>query len=142
MTLPGDEHWEKVKEYARNCPWAAGAFLAKLMDEQAFTDWERVIMARDRNGLTGFCTVSKQDCIPGVDYTPYIGFVFVDESKRGSRLSQHMIEYAMHYLRGRGFDKVYMVSDHENLYEKYGFQVIDHGIAPWGCEEQIFMQSL
>jgi hypothetical protein len=32
--------------------------------------------------------------------------------------------------------KVYLVSDHENLYEKYGFRVIDRKTAPWGSEEK------
>ena len=39
------------------------------------------------------------------------------------------------------FNKVYLVSDHENLYEKYGFSVIDRKMAPWGSEEKIFMQK-
>lgn len=52
--------------------------------------------------------------------------MFVGEEYRGNRLSQKTI----------GFDKVYMVSDCENLYEKYGFHVIDRKIAPWGSEEK------
>lgn len=56
--------------------------------------------------------------------------------------SQKLILYAMKYLKSVGFDKVYLVSDHENLYEKYGFQVLDRKIAPWGAEEKIYMQNL
>ena len=55
-----------------------------------------------------------------VHYTPYIGYLFVDEKWRGNRLSQRLIIYSMSYLKSVGFDKVYLVSDHENLYEKYG----------------------
>ena len=47
----------------------------------------------------------------------------------------------MDYLKSVGFDKVYLVSDHVNLYEKYGFRVIDRKIAPWGSEEKIYMQE-
>jgi hypothetical protein len=47
----------------------------------------------------------------------------------------------MDYLKGVGFDQVYLVSDHENLYEKYGFRVIDRKIAPWGSEEKIYMKK-
>ena len=53
-----------------------------------------------------------------------------------------MIEFAMRHLKSIGFDRVYVVSDHENLYEKYGFTVIDKKIAPWGEEEKIYMQKL
>lgn len=139
---PGDARYEEFLDYARHCSWRAGHFLADLMEKHAFSDWERVIYAHNRQGICGFCTVSKNDCVKDVDYTPYIGFVFVDEAQRGSRVSQHMIELAMNYLRGEGFDKVYLVSDHENLYEKFGFKVIDHAMAPWGTMQQIFMQEL
>ena len=77
-----------------------------------------------------------------VDYTPYIGYMFVDEKYRGNRLSQKLIQYAMEYLRSMGFEKVYLVSDHENLYEKYGFSVIDKKMAPWRSMEKIYMQYL
>jgi len=43
------------------------------------------------------------------------------------------------HLKGLGFDKVYLVSDHVNLYEKYGFVKIDEKEAPWGAMETIFM---
>jgi len=115
--------------------------LANTMDNNAFQDWERIVVAIDNERICGYCTVAKTDCIPDVSYTPYIGFMFVDEAYRGNRLSQQIIYYAMDYLKSVGFDKVYLVSDHENLYEKYGFCVIDRKIAPWGSEEKIYMQE-
>ena len=68
--------------------------------------------------------------------------MFVDEEYRGNRLSQKLIQYSMDYLKSIGFDKVHIVSDHENLYEKYGFEIIDRKIAPWGSVEKIYMQRL
>ena len=128
--------------YAENCSWSAGKALANDMKKGVFTDWERVVAALDNGKICGFCTVSKTDCIPDADYTPYIGFVFVDEQYRGRRLSQDMIQYAMAYLKSVGFDRVYLVSDHENLYEKYGFTVIGHGKAFWGPTEKIYTRRL
>lgn len=45
------------------------------------------------------------------------------------------------YLKTVGFDKVHIVSDHENLYERYGFHVIERKIAPWGSEEKIICRN-
>ena len=137
-----DEMWERVKRYAENCSWKAGKSLANNMANNKFEEWERVIVAYDDKNICGYCTVAKTDCIPNVTYTPYIGFLFVGEEYRGQRLSQKLIEYSMNYLRSVGFDKVYIVSDHINLYEKYGFEVIDRKTAPWGSEEKIYMQKL
>jgi len=137
-----DEFWNKTRDYAERCSWSAGKVLANTMDNNAFNDWERVIVAIDNNEICGYCTVSKTDCIPDVDYTPYIGFIFVDEKHRGNRLSRKLIQYAIEYIRNIGYDKVYIVSDHENLYEKYGFSVIARKMSPWGVEEKIYMQEL
>lgn len=136
-----DELWSKVQNYAEGCSWGAGKILANAMGNNVFQDWERVIVAIDNEKICGYCTAAKTDCIPDVSYTPYIGFLFIDEMYRGNRLSQQLICYAMDYLKKAGFNKVYLVSDHENLYEKYGFCVIDRKIAPWGSEEKIYMQE-
>ena len=68
--------------------------------------------------------------------------MFVDEKYRGHRLSQKLISYAMSYLKTLGFHHVFLVSDHINLYEKYGFEVIDKKAAPWGNIEKIYMRDL
>lgn len=135
-----DVLWAQVREYAAACSWRAGAALARDMD--ALSDWERVIVALEGDTICGYCTVTKTDCIPDVPYTPYVGFVFVGEEHRGHRLSQQMIEYAIAYLRSVGFDRVYLTSDHENLYEKYGFEVIDRKLATWGAMEKIYMRRM
>ncbi len=137
-----DEMWNKVKSYAYNCSWRAGKSLANAMKNKDFKDWERVIVAFNNDEICGYCTVAKTDCIPNLNYTPYIGYLFVDEKYRGNRLSQKLIIYSMTYLDSVGFDKVYLVSDHENLYEKYGFKVIDRKMSPWGSEEKIYIQKI
>ena len=139
---PSSPLWEPVAQYADACSWGAGKALARDMRSGAFTDWERVFAALDGERVCGFCTAAKTDCIPDVPYTPYIGFVFVDEACRGRRLSQKLIQAAMAYLKSVGFDRVYLTSDHENLYEKYGFTVIDRKTAFWGAEEKIYTQAL
>jgi GNAT superfamily N-acetyltransferase len=112
------------------------------MKEEKFTEWERVFVAIEAEKIAGYCTIAKRDCIPDVPYTPYIGFMFVGEEFRGNRLSQELIIKAMGYAKELGFNNIYLISDHDNLYEKYGFTIIDKKIASWGTEEKIYMQSL
>lgn len=139
---PADAMWEKVSQFALNCSWSAGKNLSRDMSDNAFSDWERVIVALNDSDIAGYCTVAKKDCIPNVPYTPYIGYMFVDERYRGNRMSQKLISHAMSYLKVLGFQQVFLVSDHENLYEKYGFKVIDRKLAPWGEIEKIYMHDL
>ena len=137
-----DAEWNVLADYAENCSWGAGRTLAEEMRQNHFTGWERVILAEDQGRIAGYCTVSGTDCIPDVPYMPYIGMLFVGEEYRGKRLSQRMIDDASEYLKELGFSEVYLVSDHENLYEKYGFQVIDEKMAPWGRMQKIYWKGL
>ena len=77
------------------------------MDNNEFSDWERVVVAADNEKICGYCTVSKTDCIPDAGYTPYIGFIFVGEEYRGNRLSQQLIGYAIDYIKNIGYSSVY-----------------------------------
>lgn len=104
----------QVRNYAENCSWRAGKTLASAMEHNEFSDWERVIVAVDNEKICGYCTVSKTDCIPDADCTPYIGFVFVDEEYRGNRLSRQLIEYVVDYIKNIGYDKVHIVSRSRN----------------------------
>lgn len=142
LLVPSHPLWEALAEYAQACPWRAGESLARDMHAGVFVDWERVIAAMDGGKICGYCTAAEKDCIPEVDYTPYIGYVYVDEACRGQRLSQRMFGFAMDYLRFLGFGEAYLVSDYENLYEKYGFVVVDRKLAPWGSLEKIYRHDL
>lgn len=142
IITPSDELWNQARDYAEQCSWRAGKSLADAMDNQLFTEWERVIVALDCQKICGYCTAAKTDCIPDLPYTPYIGYLFVDEEYRGNRLSQKLMRCAMDYLQAIGFDRVYLITDHENLYEKYGFVIIDRKMAPWGSVEKIYMRQI
>ena len=118
----GHEYWDAVIEYAGACSWRAGPALARAMRENRFTDWERVFVLRDGGEIAGFCTFTAQDELAeGYDFSPFIGFVFVGEDHRGSRLSEFMIRCVLAYAGERGFEKVYLMSGEKGLYEKYGF---------------------
>lgn len=135
-----DEIWEIVACYADECTWSAGKNLAREMRTNSFRDWERVFVAFEDNHIAAYCTLTKTDCIPNVPYTPYIGYMFVGEQYRGRRISQKLINFVLEYAKALRFNKVYLVSDHINLYEKYGFIKIDEKPAPWNPDinETIF----
>lgn len=133
---------EEVRQFAKSCSWGARRSLSQNMSDNIFSDWERVIVALYENEIAGYCTAAKSDCIPNVSCTPYIGYLFVDEKYRGQRLSKKLISFAISYLQTLGFHQIYLVSGHENLYEKYGFKVIDRKMAPWGELEKIYMREI
>jgi len=113
--------WISTIQYADSCSWRAGPVLARAMKENQFVDWERVFVAINDDQIAGYCTFAKKDCIPDIDYYPFIGFVFVGEDFRGERLSQKLINTVIDYARGLHFKNIYITSGETDLYEKYGF---------------------
>ncbi len=69
-----DPVWNELMQYAHDCSWSAGPWLAKDMAENKFNDWERVLVATEGNAIAGYCTFAMTDCIPEVSYHPYIGY--------------------------------------------------------------------
>ena len=124
--FPNDKLWQKTIDFSFNCGWSAGIKLAKIMEQNGFTEWESVFVAiNEYENVIGYCTFTKKDCIPNIEYTPYIGYIFVGEQYRGHRISEKMILSVIEYAKGLNFSEVYLISDHENLYEKYGFIKVD-----------------
>lgn len=136
------ELWSAVREYADKCGWSSGKILAEDMKKHRFSEWERVAVLLDNGQICGYCTIIKEEAIPDMPYTPFVGTLFVEENYRGRRLGERLILTSMEYLCSIGFDRAYLITDHENLYEKYGFRVIDRRMAPWGREEKVYVREM
>ena len=129
--------------FAETCPWKAGPYLANMMKKNDFLEWERVIAAHDREEIMGFCTLTAKDEIPDrYPYTPFIGFVYVDEQYRGNRISQRMIDGAAAYAQNLGYQTIYLMSGERGFYEKYGFEKVGDFPTVFGTVDQLFMKSI
>ena len=119
------KYWNETICLAEKCSWKAGPYLAQKMKSNDFNTWERVFVA----------------CVNEYPFTPFIGFVFVDEPYRGNRLSELMIQSAILYARELGYEKVYILSGEIGLYEKYGFEKLGDYKTIFGSIDQLFVKS-
>ncbi len=109
------------------------------MKVNAFKDWERVVAAIENENIIGYCTLSERDELSEeYEYSPFIGFVFVDERHRGKRISEKMIHRILSYAKSIGFRTVYIMSGEQGLYEKYGFEKIGDFHTIYGTKDQLF----
>lgn len=139
----GHKYWEETKAFAANCSWRAGPYLAQKMANNDFKELERVFCAVENEKVVGYCTFAEKDELPPqYDFTPFIGFVFVDEQYRGKRLSQLLIDSAVSYARELGYQKIYIMSGEIGLYEKYGFIKLGDYETIYGTTNQLFVKSL
>ena len=138
----GHEFWGKTLQMAAKCSWRAGPVLSQKMANNEFGEWERVFCAVESGEVIGFCTLTaKDELLEKYEFTPFIGFVFVDERHRGKRLSQLLIDNAVLHARGLGYQKIYIMSGEVGLYEKYGFVKIGECETVYGTTEQLFVKS-
>jgi len=137
-----DEYWDKLIDFVKNSSWRESPIIAKNWEENKFLDWERIFVAIENNRIAGHCSLNERDSIPDAEYTPYVQAVFVNEQFRGKRLSEKLILAAMVYAKTLGYDKVYIISDHKNFYEKYGFEKIDEGNDYRGEPQSIFVKKI
>ena len=135
--------WGKAIAFAERSSWKAGPVLAKRMRENAFREWERVIVAAEGDRIAGYCTITERDELPEkYGYTPFIGFVFVDERYRGRRISERMIGEASRYAKTLGYPAIYSMSGERGLYEKYGFEKAGEFETIYGTKDQLFRKVL
>ena len=142
LIYQGHPLWEKVAAFARGSSWSAGPYLANMMEKNAFRDWERVAAAVDGDRIAGYCVFAEKDELPEeYGFSPFIGFVFVDEKYRGRRISEQMIREVTRYAGTLGFPKVYLMSGEQGLYEKYGFEKIGDYPTVFGTTDQLFQKN-
>ena len=129
-------------KYAKGCDREAWPLLAENMINNNFSDWEMVFTAIDEGKIVGFCTFTKEDWIPNCDYSPFVWFVFVDENYRWKRISEKMINTVEGYAKTLNFRKLYIVSDHKGLYERYWFEKCDERKDELWRIETIFSRDI
>ena len=135
-------YWKETISLAKNCSWKAGSFLARQMQDNEFKEWERVCAVCANGRVAGFSTFTEKDELSEqYDFTPFIGFVFVDEQYRGKRLSEKMIQSIISYAKELGYEKVYIMSSETGLYEKYGFVKLGDYETIYGSIDQLLFKE-
>lgn len=136
-------YWKETISLAKKCSWKAGSFLAEKMEKNDFLAWERVCAVCVDGIVAGYSAFVEKDELPEqYGFTPFIGFVFVDEQYRGRRLSGMMIQNINSYARKLGYEKIYIMSGEIGLYEKYGFIKLGDFKTVYGNTEQLFVRNI
>ncbi len=132
----GDEKsfWlSKIKK----AEWNAADFLCRKIEDGGIED----ILGKTRlflltgtheRELFAFCTLTEREEIEECGFSPWIGWVYVFPSYRGKRFSQTLILHAEKEAAKDGARNVYLYTEKEGLYEKYGYTFLRAGNAVEG----------
>lgn len=119
---PDREHW---LTQLRFCDWRAGDYLCYLIDSGSFYEVlgesSKLLLLCEGDKLLSFCALTVRDQVE-TDLTPWVGFVYTFPEARGRRLMGQLLEEAKKTAAKRGYNTLYLTTDHIGLYEKYGFE--------------------
>ena len=137
------EYWlSKIKE----SDWEAGQFLYELLKSQKLKEYvgenTKVLMLVDGENLISFCTFAEKDDIQPTELTPWIGWVYTFPHYRGHRYVGKLLRYAEALAKTDGINRIYISTDHDGLYEKYGYEFFEMMKDMHGEDSRVYIRYL
>lgn len=137
------EYWlSKIKE----SDWGAGRFLYELLRNQKLKEYvgenTKVLMLTEGGDLISFCTFADKDDIQPTEFTPWIGWVYTFPHYRGHRYVGKLLSYAETLTKADGINSIYISTNHNGLYEKYGYEFFRMMKDMHGEDSRVYVKYL
>ena len=137
------EYWlSKIKE----SDWGAGQFLYELLKNQKLKEYvgenTKVLMLTEGGDLISFCTFADKDDIQPTELTPWIGWVYTFPHYRGHRYVGKLLSYAEALAKTDGINSIYISTNHNGLYEKYGYEFFGMMKDMHGEDSRVYVRYL
>lgn len=105
--------------------WGAGQYLHKLISNNELIalcgKTTKVFLLTKNKQLVSFCTLAEEDDVRDTGLTPWIGFVYTFPKYRGHRYMGLLLEFAYATAKENGAKHIYISTNENGLYEKYGY---------------------
>lgn len=137
------EHWlSKINE----SDWDAAKFLYYLLSEGKFRqlvgEKSDLLLLTEGDELISFCTLAEMDDVQPTDLTPWIGWIYTFPDYRGRRLAGRLLCYAESLAKENGAFAVHISTNHDGLYEKYGYEFLKYEKDIEGEDTKVYIKRL
>ncbi len=78
----------------------------------------------DENKIVGGIGVIDNDFHERKDLFPNLCALYVEEEYRNNGIGGNLLKMAVKDLKSKGINKVYLITEHINYYERYGFKFL------------------
>lgn len=102
----------------------------------------RFYLMLSRDAIVGCYALLTNDLISRQDLFPWLGCLYVEQSERGKQLGNVLMQHGIKEAKALKFETLYLTTDHDGYYEKYGWQRIEDGFDFWGNSSRIYKVSL
>ena len=99
-------------------------------------------MLVDGDALVSFCTFAEKDDIQPTDLTPWIGWVYTFPNFRGNRYVGKLLSHAETLAEEAGIKNIYISTNHDGLYEKYGYEFFRMMKDMHGEDSRVYVRRL
>lgn len=143
FTCDNQDHW--LSEIKKS-DWEAAQLLYELLSKGTFKDTvgaaSLVFLLTDGDSLVSFCTFSTFDDVQPTDLTPWIGFVYTFPEYRGHHYVGRLIEHIENIATAMEKEYIYISTDKDGLYEKYGYDFFKFLKDIHGEDSRIYRKKL
>ncbi len=82
------------------------------------------------------------DFISRHDLYPWFACLYIESSERGAGYGSVLMAHAADEALRAGFSTIYLTTDHDGYYEKYGWQRIENGYELDGSATRIYKKEI
>ena len=106
------------------------AYLESMQDalegDNAVPSW---YVAMDGARIVGGLGVIQNDFHDRPDLAPNVCAVFTEPDCRGQGIAGALLNFVCRDMKARGIDTLYLLTDHDSFYERYGWEFYCHAMG-------------
>jgi predicted N-acetyltransferase YhbS len=106
------------------------------------TSLPRFFLMLEAAEVIGCYALLTNDLVSRQDLWPWLGCVFIEERCRGRALGARLLAHGLSEAARIGFEKVYLNTDHDGYYEKYGWIRMEDGFNLAGERGRIYFHGI
>ncbi|PNH78492.1 GNAT family N-acetyltransferase [Vibrio diazotrophicus] len=127
--------WGSDKNYS----YFNDAILHSSVNENAIPQFYVLVHQEQIVGCYGLIV---NDFISRHDLFPWFSSLFVEIEHRGKNLSETLFKHASCRAEAMGYRSLYLTTEHEGFYEKFGWKRVSDGYDPSGLRARIYRMPL
>lgn len=118
-------------------------FYQDCMLHSCYTNEElpRFYIMVNGNEIIASYALLRTDFISRQDLMPWFSCLYVKKEWRGRGLGQRLLEHGIQKAKEKGFDELYLSTELEDYYEKYGWDYMKDGYSIEGEKLRIYINT-
>lgn len=97
------------------------------------------IALEDDNTIVGTYALLRNELVSRQDIFPWLACLYIAPERRGNKLGAALLQHALREAAQKGYENLYLCTDLERYYEKYGWDCLGDGYIFNGDPTKIYV---